>query len=190
MPARELKILVLGRDGTLNAESDDYLHGPEDWQPLPGALDALARLHQAGWRLVIATNQSGLGRGLFDMATLNAVHARMLKTVAQAGARIDAIFFCPHAPDEGCDCRKPAPGLLREIARRYGVPTAQLVLVGDALDDVLAGVAAGCETHLVRTGASQQDLPATLPPGVSVHADLPAFADALLRRQRAAGDTT
>jgi len=188
MPARDLKLVVIDRDGTLNREPEDYLRGPDDWEPLPGALEAVARLNEAGWRVVIASNQSGLGRGLFDVATLNAVHARMHKAVAQAGGRIEAVFFCPHAPEDECDCRKPAPGLFLQIAERYGIAPVQLVAVGDSVRDARAGVAAGCDTHLVRTGQSVGGRPADLPPGVSTHADLLAFADALIGRATAAGE--
>jgi D-glycero-D-manno-heptose 1,7-bisphosphate phosphatase len=103
-----LKLVILDRDGTINADSDEYIKSPEEWMPLPGALDAIARLNHAGWRTVIASNQSGLGRGLFDVASLNAMHAKMHKMLAQGG-RIDAVFYCPHSPDEGCQCRKPSP---------------------------------------------------------------------------------
>lgn len=188
MPARDLKLVVIDRDGTLNREPEDYLRGPDDWEPLPGALEAVARLNEAGWRVVIASNQSGLGRGLFDVATLNAVHARMHKAVAQAGGRIDAVFFCPHAPEDECDCRKPAPGLFLQIAERYGIAPAQLVAVGDSVRDARAGVAAGCDTHLVLTGQSVSGRPTDLPSGVSTHADLLAFADALIGRATAAGE--
>ncbi|WP_334135074.1 D-glycero-beta-D-manno-heptose 1,7-bisphosphate 7-phosphatase [Tepidimonas sp.] len=183
MSARDLRLVVIDRDGTLNRDPEDFLRGPQDWQPLPGALEALARLHAGGWRVVIASNQSGLGRGLFDAGTLNAVHAHMLREVARAGGRIDAIFFCPHAPEEGCDCRKPAPGLLLQVAARYGVAPAQLVAVGDSMRDVAAALAAGCDTHLVLTGQSAAlrgaPRPPDLPAAVTVHDDLLAFAEAL-----------
>ncbi len=180
--AREHKLVVLDRDGTLNADPEDFLRSPDDWHPLPGALEALASLHHGGWRLVIASNQSGIGRGLFDVALMNAVHARMHKLVAAAGGRIEAVFFCPHAPDEDCTCRKPAPGLLRQIAQRTGVPLTQMVVVGDSVRDMQAATAVGAQAHLVLTGQSALGRPADLPEGVSVHADLSAFADALLNR--------
>jgi D-glycero-D-manno-heptose 1,7-bisphosphate phosphatase len=180
--AREHKLVVLDRDGTLNAEPEDFLRTPEDWQPLPGALEAVARLHHGGWRLVIASNQSGIGRGLFDVALLNAVHARMHKLVATAGGRIEAVFFCPHAPEEACECRKPAPGLLQQIALRTAVPLSQMVVVGDSLRDMQAALAVGAQAHLVLTGQSAAGRPASLPDGVGVHPDLSAFADALLNR--------
>ena len=116
-----LKLVILDRDGSINRASDEFVKSPEEWHPLPGSLEAISRLSHAGFHVVLATNQSGIGRGLFDMAALNAVHARMLKSLAAVGGRIDAIFYCPHAPDEGCTCRKPEPGLLFQIQERYGV---------------------------------------------------------------------
>ncbi|TSE24272.1 D-glycero-beta-D-manno-heptose 1,7-bisphosphate 7-phosphatase [Tepidimonas aquatica] len=191
MPARDARLLVIDRDGTLSRDPEDFVRDPQDWQPLPGAPEALARLNEAGWRIVVATNQPGLGRGVFDLATLNAVHAQMHRLLAQAGARVEAVFFCPHAPDEECDCRKPAPGMLRDIARRRGLAPTQLVMVGDSLRDVQAGLAAGCETHLVLTGQSVHwrgaPRPPELPPSVAVHDDLAALADALLSRDEPEG---
>ena len=115
------KLVILGRDGILNLYRDDHVKAPEEWQPVPGALQAVARLNQAGWHAVLATNQSGIGRGLVDMASLNAVHRHMMQLLSEQGGRIDAVFFCPHAPEEQCDCRKPLPGLMLQIADRYGL---------------------------------------------------------------------
>src|SRR5690606_16419783 len=112
---RSMKLVILDRDGTLNRGRDDKVASPEEWEPLPGALEAVARLNHGGWRVVLATNQSGIGRGLFDMASLNAIHLKMHRLLAAAGGRLEAIFICPHAPEEGCDCRKPAPGLFRQV---------------------------------------------------------------------------
>ena len=151
---------------------------------MPGSLEAISRLNHAGFHVVLATNQSGLGRGLFDMAALNAVHSHMLKALAAAGGRIDAIFYCPHAPDEACACRKPAPGLLQQIAERYGIDLAGVPYVGDSLRDVQAAQAAGCVPHLVLTGRSSdvqgQTLPPSFPAITRVHTDLAAFVDHLL----------
>lgn len=181
-----VKLIVLDRDGSLGQIPEDFVRTPDDWTPQPGALEAVARLNQAGWRVVVASNQSGLGRGLFDMATLNAVHARMHKLLAGAGARVDAVFVCPHAPEEGCNCRKPEPGLLLQIGQRYGVALADVRAVGDSLNDVRAAIAAGCEPHLLLCGqlsdhAGPNALPLPpLPEGTRVHTDLAAFADHLL----------
>ena len=192
MPARATRLLVIDRDGTLSRDPEDFIRGPDDWEPLPGAVEALARLYEAGWRIVVASNQAGLGRGLFDMATLNAVHARMHRVLAQAGARIEAVFFCPHAPDEGCDCRKPAPGLFLQIAQRFGVLPQQMVAAGDSMRDVQAALAAGCDTHLVLTGqlAAWRGVgrPPELPAAVTCHDDLAALADALLARAAAGAE--
>ena len=116
-----MKLVILDRNGTLNVHREDFVKATDEWTPLPGALEAVARLNHAGWHVVIASNQSGLGRGLFDVASLNAMHAKMHKMLAAVGGRVDAVFYCPHSPDEGCDCRKPKPGLFQQIGERYGV---------------------------------------------------------------------
>lgn len=182
-----VKLIVLDRDGTLSPDPEDFVRSPEDWVPLPGALEAVARLNQGGWRVVMASNQSGLGRGLFDVATLNAVHARMHKLLAAVGGRIEAVFFCPHAPEDECGCRKPAPGLFLDIARRMGVSPAHIVTAGDSVRDVQAAAAAGCEAHLICTGQSLTvgdgaPLPPGVPPGTQVHANLSDFVDVVLAR--------
>ena len=122
----------------INHDSDQFIKSPDEWRPIPGSLEAIARLNHAGFRVVVATNQSGIGRGLFDMATLNAIHEKMHKALAQAGGRIDAMFYCPHAADAACECRKPKPGMLREIGVRFGVDLAGVPCIGDSLRD-LAG---------------------------------------------------
>ncbi|MBP6494625.1 MAG: D-glycero-beta-D-manno-heptose 1,7-bisphosphate 7-phosphatase, partial [Rhodoferax sp.] len=116
-----MKLVILDRDGTINAATAEFVQSPAEWIPLPGALEAIARLNHAGWHVVVASNQAGLGRGLFDVDTLNAIHTKMHKMLAAVGGRVDAIFYCPHAPDEGCHCRKPEPGLFEQIADRYGI---------------------------------------------------------------------
>ncbi len=178
------KLVILDRDGTINRASEEFVKSPEEWQPLPGALEAISRLNHAGFHVVLATNQSGLGRGLFDMAALNAVHAFMLKSLAALGGRIDAIFYCPHAPDEGCHCRKPAPGLLQQIEERYGIALAGVPYVGDSLRDMQAAQAAGCAPHWVLSGRHARGDANSLPPGfpleTQVHTDLAAFVDHFL----------
>ena len=185
-----LKLVILDRDGTINEDRDDYVKSPDEWVPLPGALEAISRLNHAGWHTVVATNQSGLARGIFDTGTLNAVHVKMNQALARFGGRIDAVFFCPHGPDDGCSCRKPRPGMLQTIGERYGVAMHETYAVGDSLRDLEAAVAAGCAPHLVRTGkgarlddAQLAELCA-LVPGTVVHADLAAFAEHLVQRQR------
>ena len=179
-----LKLVILDRDGTINRASDEFVKSPDEWQPLPGALEAISRLNHAGFHVVLATNQSGLGRGLFDMAALNAVHAQMVKSLASVGGRIDAIFYCPHAPDEGCGCRKPWPGLFGQIAERYGITLDGVPCIGDSLRDMQAASASGCAPHLVCTGRHPdllgQALPADFPSETRIHADLAACVDHLL----------
>jgi D-glycero-D-manno-heptose 1,7-bisphosphate phosphatase len=194
-----LKLIILDRDGTINEDRDDFVKSPDEWVPLPGALEAIARLNHAGWHTVIATNQSGLGRGTFDMATLNAMHTKMNQMLAKQGGRIDAVFFCPHAPEDACNCRKPAPGLFVQIGERFGVDLGDVPVVGDSLRDLQAGVAVGCRPHLVRTGKAAQLGDAqiaelcSLVAGTQVHADLTAFADFMIQRERhersASGET-
>jgi len=171
-----MKLVILDRDGTINHDSDKYIKSPAEWKPIKGSLEAIARLGQAGYRVVVATNQSGIGRGLFDMATLNAIHDVMHRAVHQAGGRIDAIFFCPHPADAGCDCRKPKPGMLLEIARRMNVDLEDVPMVGDSRKDLDAAVAAGARPVLVLTGNGRKTRDAgDLPPGTEVCADLAAF---------------
>jgi D-glycero-D-manno-heptose 1,7-bisphosphate phosphatase len=172
-----VKLVILDRDGTINQDSDQYIKSPSEWKPIPGSLQAIARLSQGGWRIVVATNQSGIARGLFDMAALNAIHTEMHRVVNLAGGRIDAIFFCPHAADSGCACRKPKPGLLLEIASRMDVDLAEVPMVGDALRDLEAAAAAGAKPYLVLTGKGKKTREAGgLPPGTQVFADLGAVA--------------
>ena len=172
-----MKLVILDRDGTINEDSDQYIKSPAEWKPIPGSLEAIARLTQGGWRIAVATNQSGLSRGLFDMSTLNAIHAEMHRAVGQAGGRIDAIFFCPHAADSNCECRKPQPGLLREIGTRFDVDLKGVPMVGDALRDLEAAAAVGALPYLVLTGKGRKTRDAGgLPKGTEVLADLAAVA--------------
>ncbi len=177
-----MKLIILDRDGVINFGSDQYIKSPDEWRPIPGSLEAIARLTREGWRVVVATNQSGLARGLFEMATLNAIHAKMHKAVAQAGGRIEAVFYCPHAAETECDCRKPKPGLFNEIATRYGRELAGVPAVGDSLRDLLAAAAVGARPVLVRTGKGEKTLAAGgLPGDTPVFADLGEVVDELLR---------
>ena len=192
-----MKLLILDRDGTLNRSRDDHVASADEWEALPGALEAVARLNQGGWRVVIATNQSGLGRGLFDVASLNAIHAKMHRQLAAAGARVEAVFFCPHAPEDACHCRKPEPGLFEQIGDRFGIPLEAVPVAGNALRHVQAGATAGCPPHLLLTGKSEylrghangdgvlsEPVPG-LPEGTRLHEDLSAFADWLLAQPEA-----
>ena len=188
MNSNPVKLIILDRDGVINHDSDQYIKTPEEWVPIPGSLEAIALLNQSGYHVVVASNQSGVGRGLFDMSALIAMHTKLHRALAHIGGRIDAIFFCPHAADDGCSCRKPKPGLLREIGRRYGTDLSQVPFASDTLRDLLAAQAAGCEPHLVQTGRaaalSDEQLEDILQqvPQTRVHDNLAAFADFLLRR--------
>lgn len=181
-----MKLVILDRDGTINVDSDEFIKTPEEWRPLPGALEAIARLNHAGWHVAVASNQSGLGRGLFDVAALNAIHHKMHKSLAAFGGRIDAVFYCPHTPGDDCQCRKPKPGLFEQIGERFGVDLRTTHVVGDAPRDLQAGAAVGCQPHLVLTGKAEglkgKPLPEDYPEGTRVHDDLGAFADWLIAR--------
>lgn len=177
-----MKLVILDRDGVINQDSDAFVKSPDEWIALPGSLQAIARLSQAGWTVVVATNQSGLARGLFDITALNAIHDKMHQEVKQAGGRIDAIFLCPHGPDDGCTCRKPLPGMYHEIARRYDVDLRGVPAIGDSLRDLQAAASAGCSTWLALTGNGIRTRDkGGLPDGTRVCADLAEFADVLLK---------
>jgi D-glycero-D-manno-heptose 1,7-bisphosphate phosphatase len=175
-----MKLVILDRDGTINHDSDKYIKSPEECRPIKGSLEAIARLTQADYRVVVATNQSGIARGLFDTRTLFAIHETLTRALAQVGGRIDAFFFCPHAADAGCACRKPQPGMLLEVARRFNVALDDVYMVGDAQRDLEAAAAAGAKPVLVLTGkgAKTRD-EGKLPPGTRVFPDLAAFAQFL-----------
>ena len=176
-----MKMIILDRDGVINQDSDQFIKSPEEWIPIPGSLEAIARLNQSGWRVVLASNQSGVGRGLFGMDTLNAINAKMVESLAQVGGRLDAIFFCPHAADSTCDCRKPKPGLYKQIESRFNVDLTGVPMVGDSLRDLQAGLAVGCQTYLVLTGKGERTREdPDLPPDTLIFPDLSAVADALL----------
>lgn len=176
-----MKFLILDRDGVINQERPDFIKKPDEWIALPGALEAIARFNRAGWRVVVATNQSGLGRGLFDASALNAIHTKFRAELARAGGAVDGIFMCPHAPDDQCDCRKPLPGMFHDIARRFDIELGQVHSVGDSARDLIAAHAAGCKTWLVLTGNGARTLAAgDLPEGTRVCADLSAVADELI----------
>jgi D-glycero-D-manno-heptose 1,7-bisphosphate phosphatase len=176
-----MKLIILDRDGVINYDSDQFIKSPEEWKPLPGSLEAIAHLNQAGYRVVVATNQSGVGRGLFDLPTLNAIHDKMHKACAQVGGRIDAVFFCPHAADSSCECRKPKSGMIREIAERYGMDLTGVPSVGDSLRDLEASVRLGAQPILVLTGKGQKtQAKGGLPEGTLVYPDLAAVAATLI----------
>ena len=180
-----MKLLILDRDGVINEDSDAYIKSLDEWIPIPGSIDAIARLSKAGWTVAVATNQSGLARGYYDLATLEAMHARLHELVAAEGGSVGLIVHCPHGPDEGCACRKPLPGLLERVAMHYGQPLAGQWFVGDSGRDLEAAIAAGCQPVLVKTGKGQRTLSKPLPDNVLVFDDLAAVADHLLAGETA-----
>jgi D-glycero-D-manno-heptose 1,7-bisphosphate phosphatase len=177
-----MKLIILDRDGVINHDSPDFIKSPAEWTPIPGSLEAIARLNQAGYRVVVATNQSGIARELFDIATLNAIHAKMHAAAQLVGADIDAIFFCPHAAIDGCDCRKPKNGMFEEIGKRFKMNLKGVPTVGDSLRDLQAGYNSGCVPFLVLTGKGEKThLTGGLPPGTQVFPDLAAMVSAFLK---------
>lgn len=176
-----MKLLILDRDGVINEDRPDFVKSPDEWVPIPGSLQAISELSRAGWTLVVATNQSAIGRGIISMDTLNAIHTKMHRAVAETGGHIDAVFFCPHAPDADCQCRKPRPGMLLDIGRRFHANIGDRAMVGDSLRDQQAIAAVGGKPVLVRTGnGAKTEATGNLPAGTRVYDDLAAYASALL----------
>ena len=177
-----MKLVILDRDGVVNYDSKQFIKSPAEWRPIPGSIDAIAKLSQAGYRVIIATNQSGIGRGLFDMATLNAIHDKMHRAVQQAGGRIDAIFYCPHPIEDDCKCRKPKTGMFERIAGCFNVDLIGTPSVGDSLRDLQAAAAVGARPLLVLTGkGTQTQAEGGLPEGTQVFPDLATAAEQILR---------
>ncbi len=177
-----MKVIVLDRDGVINEDSDAFVKSVGEWVPIAGSLEAMARLNQAGYRLVVATNQSGLGRGLLTLDDLNAMHQRLHDRLAELGGQIDAIFFCPHSPEEQCACRKPRPGLLLSVRDRFGVAASDLLVIGDSLRDLESAWVAGVAAVLVLTGKGSRTLAEHRERlgETAVYRDLAAAADAIL----------
>jgi D-glycero-D-manno-heptose 1,7-bisphosphate phosphatase len=176
-----MQLIILDRDGVINEDSDEYIKSPMEWNPIRGSLEAIARLHRAGWRVVVATNQSGIARGLFDLDTLARIHETMHRRVIETGGLIDAVFYCPHGPDDGCGCRKPLPGMFHDIAARLRIDLGGVPAIGDSLRDIQAAQAAGATPLLVKTGkgfgtVSQPDFD----PAVPVFNDLYSAVNHLL----------
>ncbi|AKA27511.1 MULTISPECIES: D-glycero-beta-D-manno-heptose 1,7-bisphosphate 7-phosphatase [Pseudomonas] len=175
-----LKLLILDRDGVINHDSDAYIKSVEEWIPLPGSVEAIAQLSKAGWTVAVATNQSGIARGYYDVATLEAMHQRLRALVAEQGGELGLIVYCPHGPDEGCACRKPKPGMLQTIARHYQVDLAGCWFVGDSLGDLEAAKAVDSQPVLVKTGKGEKTLGKPLPAGTLIFDDLAAVAAELI----------
>lgn len=180
-----MKLIILDRDGVINFDSDEYIKSPEEWLPISGSLEAIAHLTRAGYTVVVATNQSGVGRGLFDLQTIRRIHEKMQQEVAQAGGNIAAIFFCPHTPDDHCDCRKPKPGLFKQVAQQFHCDLRGVYAVGDTLRDVEAACAVGALPILVRTGKGSRIAQQDVPDNVPVYDDLATFVDDLLAAPQA-----
>lgn len=152
------RLVILDRDGVINKDSDDFIKSPEEFVPLPGSLEAIARLNAAGYRVAVATNQSGIARGLFDLDALDAMHKKLDTLLSEVGGHIDALVYCPHAPDADCDCRKPKPGLLRKISQKLGIKLDGVPVIGDSLRDLQSAQAVGAMPMLVRTGKGERSL--------------------------------
>ncbi len=177
-----MKLVILDRDGVINHDSEHFIKSPAEWKALPGSLESIAKLTQAGYKVVVATNQSGIGRGLFDMDTLNAMHDKMHRAVQAIGGRIDAIFYCPHAADSNCNCRKPKPGMYERIAACFNTDLTNVYAVGDSLRDLQAAVDAGARPVLVLTGKGKfTHAEEIIPEGTLVFDDLAAVVDHILK---------
>jgi D-glycero-D-manno-heptose 1,7-bisphosphate phosphatase len=176
-----MKLVILDRDGVINVDSDQFIKSPQEWKPILGSLEGIAGLNHAGYRVVVASNQSGIGRGLFDMAALNAINDKMYKALGQVGGRIDALFYCPHPAEANCACRKPKPGMLEDIARRFNAGLAGVPSIGDSLRDAQAAAAAGAQPMLVLTGKGTKTHAAGgLPEGTRVYQNLAEAVRAII----------
>lgn len=179
-----MRLIILDRDGVINEDSDAYIKSPDEWQPIPGSLEAIAQLCHADYHVIIATNQSGIGRHFFNTDTLNCIHNKMIEEIQHRGGDVDAIFFCPHAPEAGCKCRKPQPGLFEEIASRLKTNLNGTFAVGDSLRDIEAAQRAHALPVLVRTGKGHTTVETGVGlEGVPIFDDLAAFTKALLSGQ-------
>ena len=182
-----MNLVVLDRDGVINEDSDDYIKSPNEWMPIPGSLEAISRLNHANVQVVIATNQSGIARKLFDIRTLNDIHHKLHQSLSKVGGHLDGIIFCPHGPDDGCHCRKPQPGMLEEIAQRFRCELTDLYFIGDSLRDIQAAQAVDARPILVKSGKGSRTLASNNPElsGLPVFDDLSQAVDEILIRFRA-----
>ncbi|MDO4878855.1 MAG: D-glycero-beta-D-manno-heptose 1,7-bisphosphate 7-phosphatase [Neisseria sp.] len=182
-----MKLIILDRDGVINQDRDDYVKSADEWQPLEGSMDAIAFLAQAGYTIAVATNQSGIGRGLYTMQELTEMHAKMHKLVQQAGGQIDGIWFCPHTDKDGCNCRKPKSGMVEDILDRFNSMGETVYMVGDSLRDLQAAEAAGCRPVLVLTGKGGKTLSlpeGSLPETTLIFNNLLDFSQFLMRQNQ------
>lgn len=178
-----MSLIILDRDGVINHDSDEFIKTPAEWEPIDGSLEAIARLNYAGYRVVVITNQSGIARGLLDVETLNRIHSKMRRMLAQMGGRIEAIMYCPHGPEDGCSCRKPHNGSFADLAHRLRVNLDNVPAIGDSMRDIQAAKASGARPILVKTGKGERTLAEGLPDEIEVFDDLAAVVDALLEPQ-------
>jgi D-glycero-D-manno-heptose 1,7-bisphosphate phosphatase len=179
-----MKLVILDRDGVINEDSDDFIKSPDEFIPLPGSLEAIARLKQAGYLVAVATNQSGISRGYLDLDTLNAMHDKLKNLLNELGASVDGIFYCPHGPDDGCECRKPKPGLYHQISQQFKMPLEGMPVIGDSLRDLEAARAVGAKPILVRTGKGLRTLEAGKGlEDVPVYENLSEAVDAILKEE-------
>jgi len=176
-----MRLVILDRDGVINEDSDEFIKSPDEWRPIPGSLEAIVRLTKARYHIVVATNQSGLARGLFDLDMLTSIHDKMHRELAKIGGRIDAVYYCPHGPDDNCPCRKPRSGMFKDISKRLRTDLKGVAAIGDSLRDLQAAQAAGATPILVRTGkgAATEARGESLQ-GVNIFDDLAAATDFLL----------
>ena len=177
-------LVILDRDGVINHDSDEYIKSVEEWDPIPGSIDAIVRLSQAGYKVIVATNQSGLARGFFDEITLANIHSYMCSLVENAGGNIDAIFYCPHGPDDGCSCRKPLPGMLNQIEDEFNLSLKNTFFVGDTEKDIDVALSKLCHPILVRTGkgtAVEKQLSLNKKEKVVIVNDLTSAVDFILK---------
>jgi D-glycero-D-manno-heptose 1,7-bisphosphate phosphatase len=175
-----MSLIILDRDGVINHDSDEFIKSPAEWEPIEGSLEAIARLNHAGYRVVIITNQSGIARGLYDVEMLTRIHSKLRRVLAQVGGKVEAILFCPHGPEDDCQCRKPHNGMFTDLAHRLRIKLDNVPAVGDSLRDLQAAMASGARPILVKTGKGMRTLAAGIPEHVEVYDDLAAVATALL----------
>ncbi len=178
-----MKLIILDRDGVINQDSDEYIKSVDEWIPVPGSLQAMGRLYQAGYTLVVVTNQSGIARGYYDIEALHAMHSKMGRMLEQYGGHVDAVFFCPHSPKDNCDCRKPKDGMFQEIIKRYQCDLKNVPAIGDSLRDLQAAKSAGAEPILVKTGKGERTIASTDASeleGIAIYKNLAEVADAIL----------
>ncbi|NOQ93356.1 MAG: D-glycero-beta-D-manno-heptose 1,7-bisphosphate 7-phosphatase [Methylophaga sp.] len=175
-----MSLIILDRDGVINHDSDDFIKSPAEWEPIEGSLEAIARLNHAGYRVVVITNQSGIARGLLDVETLTRIHSKMRRMLAQVGGKIESILYCPHGPDDDCECRKPKEGAYTELAHRLRLDLINVPAVGDSLRDLLAAQSAGATPILVKTGKGERTLSQGIPDGIAVYDNLSDVVTSLL----------